>query len=79
MPRDGSLVLSDVQAPTLAIVCERRGRHGRHDVKRLIAIHGADAKLTDLLGTLANCAKARAASVHDRCQARYDAGFRWRA
>jgi hypothetical protein len=32
--------------------------------------HG-DAKLTDLLLTLANCPKARSVSIHDRCQARY--------
>jgi hypothetical protein len=30
--------------------------------------HG-DAKLTDLLSTLADCPKARSASVHDRCKA----------
>jgi hypothetical protein len=33
--------------------------------------HG-DAKLTDLLMTLANCPKARSASVHDRCKAKYE-------
>jgi hypothetical protein len=30
-----------------------------------------DAKLTDLLVTLAACPKARSASVHDRCEAVY--------
>jgi hypothetical protein len=44
MPRDGSLVLSDVRAPTLTIVCEPCGRRGRYNVERLIAKHG-DAKL----------------------------------
>jgi hypothetical protein len=29
--------------------------------------HG-DAKLTDLLQTLANCSKTRSASVHARCR-----------
>jgi len=29
--------------------------------------HG-DAKLTDLLQMLANCPKARSASIHDRCK-----------
>jgi hypothetical protein len=28
MPRDGSLTLSDIREPTLAIGCERCGRHG---------------------------------------------------
>jgi hypothetical protein len=59
MPRDGSLTLSDIRAPTLAIGYERCGRHGRYSVARLIAAHGADAKLTGLLVTLANCEKAR--------------------
>ena len=30
-----------------------------------------DAKLTDLLVTLAACPKARSASIHDRCKAVY--------
>ena len=33
-----------------------------------MAEHG-DAKLTDLLATLADCPKARSASNHDRCKA----------
>jgi hypothetical protein len=74
MPRDGSLVLFDVRSPTLAIECEPCSRHGRYNVERLIAEHGADAKLTDLLVTLANCQKTRSVSVHDRCKEAYD-GF----
>ena len=35
---------------------------------RLMEQHG-DAKLTDLLHTLADCPKARSASIHDRCKA----------
>jgi len=35
-----------------------------------MAEHG-DAKLTDLLLTLAACPKARSASIHDRCKAVY--------
>jgi hypothetical protein len=42
-----------------------------YNVARLIAAHGADAKLTDLLVTLANCEKARSFSIYDRCKARY--------
>jgi hypothetical protein len=38
---------------------------------RLIATHGPDAKLADLLVTLAECPKARSASIHDRCKAVY--------
>ena len=65
MPRDGAVVLSDLRNPTLSIVCAC-GRHG--NVARLMEQHG-DAKLTDLLQTLANCPKARSASIHDRCKA----------
>jgi hypothetical protein len=78
MPRDGALTLSDIREPTLTIVCERCGRYGRYNVRRLIAAHGADAKLPALLATLANCEKARSASVHDRCKARFE-GFSFRA
>ena len=49
MPRDGSLTLSDIREPTLAIGCEPCGRRGRYNVQRLIAAHGADAKLPNLL------------------------------
>ena len=41
---------------------------GRYKLARLMEQHG-DAKLTDLLLTLANCPKARSASIHDRCKA----------
>jgi len=62
MRRDCSLILSDVRGPTLAIVCEPCGRRGRYRVERLMAEHG-DAKLADLLVTLADCEKARALSL----------------
>ena len=58
-------------AAALAADGERCGRHGRYNVARLIAAHGADAKLTELLVTLANCEKARSFSIYDRCKARY--------
>jgi hypothetical protein len=67
-PASGALILSDVRNPTLSIVCEPCGRRGTYGVARLMEQHG-DAKLTDLLLTLANCPKARSASIHDRCKA----------
>jgi hypothetical protein len=67
VPRDGSLTLADIRPPSLSIVCEPCGRHGRYNVAKLIAEHG-DTKLTHLLVTLANCQKARSASIHDRCK-----------
>ena len=48
-----------------------------YNVARLIAAHGADAKLTELLVTLANCQKARSFSIYDRCKARFE-GFSFR-
>jgi hypothetical protein len=68
MPRDGSMILSDLRGATLSIACEPCGRRGRYNVDKLMAEHG-DAKLTDLLATLADCAKARAVSIYDRCKA----------
>jgi hypothetical protein len=62
MPRD-ALTLSDVRASALEIGCEPCGRHGRYNVERLIAVHGRDAKLTELLVTLANCEKAHSFSI----------------
>ena len=58
-------------SPTLSIVCEPCGRRGTYSVARLMERHG-DAKLTDLLQTLANCPKARSASIHDRCKAVFE-------
>jgi len=40
-------------------------------VARLVEEHG-DAKMTELIVTLANCPKARSASIYDRCNAVYE-------
>ena len=42
------------------------------------ASDNANAKLTELLITLANCEKARSFSIYDRCKARFE-GFSFRA
>jgi hypothetical protein len=47
-------------------------------VRALIAAHGADGKLTELLVTLANCEKARSFSIYDHCKAKFE-GFSFRA
>jgi hypothetical protein len=67
MPREGALTLADVRGKTL---CEPCGRRGRYSVAKLMEEHG-EAELTDLLQTLADCQKARSASIHDRCKAVY--------
>jgi hypothetical protein len=71
MPRDGALTLTDVRGPTVAIVCQPCVRRGRYAVGKLLEDHG-DAKLTDLLQTLADCPKTRSASIHDRCKAVFE-------
>jgi hypothetical protein len=60
------------------IVCKQCGRYGRHNVKRLIAAHGADATLPYLLVTLAKLREARSFSIYDRCKARFEV-FSFRA
>jgi hypothetical protein len=77
MPRD-DITLADLRQPTLTLVCEPCGRRGRYNVQRLIAKHGTDMRLPELLTKLANCEKARSLSVHDRCKAKF-AGFSFRA
>jgi hypothetical protein len=64
MPRDGSLTLPDFREPTLSLACEPCGRRGRYRVDWLMEQHG-DAKLTDLLSTLADRPKS-ALSQHPR-------------
>jgi hypothetical protein len=59
MPRDGALTLG-LRSRSAASGAAGKGHYS---VKRLIAAHGADAKLTELLVTLANCEKARSFSV----------------
>jgi hypothetical protein len=71
MPRDGALTLADVRGQTLSIVCGPCARRGRYAVAKLLEEHG-DAKLTDLLVTLADCPKTRSTSIHDRCKAVYE-------
>jgi hypothetical protein len=71
MPREGAMTLSNVRGPTLAIVCQPCARRGRYAVARRLEEHG-DAKLTELLVTLANCPKARSARMYDRCKAVYE-------
>jgi hypothetical protein len=58
LPREDAQSLT----PTLSIVCEPCVRRERYAVARLFEEHG-DAKLTDLLQTLADCPKARSASI----------------
>jgi hypothetical protein len=71
MPRDGSRILSDLQSPTVSIVCESCGRRKSYAVAKLIDEHGAEAKLTDLLWELVDYPKSRSTNIHDRCKSVY--------
>ena len=71
MPRDVAVTLSDVRGTTLGIVCQPCAGRRRYAVARLIEEYG-DAKLTELLVTLANCPKANSARMFDRCTAVYE-------
>jgi hypothetical protein len=68
--RDHAHTLSDFLVPTLSIECEPCGRRGRYNVAKLMEQYG-DARLPELLDVLADCPKAKAASVYDRCKAVY--------
>jgi hypothetical protein len=61
---------------SLSIECEPCGRRGRYNVARLMEKYG-DAKLPELLDVLADCQKAKAASVYDRGKAVYGKDSRW--
>jgi hypothetical protein len=74
--RDHAQTLADFRVPSLSIECEPCGRRGRYNVARLMEQHG-DAKLPELLYVLADCPKAKAASIYDRCKAPYGKDTRW--
>ena len=74
--RDHAHTLSDFRVPTLSIECEPCGRRGRYNVAKLMGQYG-DARLPELLDLLADCPKAKAASVYDRCKAVYGKDSRW--
>jgi hypothetical protein len=74
--RDHAHTLSDFRVPTLSIECGPCGRRGRYNIARLIEKYG-DAKLPELRHVLANCPRARSASVYDRCKAVYGRDSLW--
>ena len=58
MPSD-AITLADVREPTIEILCEPCRRRGRYNVERLIAKHGAEVRLPELLTILADRRNAR--------------------
>ena len=74
--RDHAHTLSDFRVPSLSIECEPCGRRGRYNIAKLMEQYG-DAKLPELLYVLADCPKAKAARIYDRCKAVYGKDSRW--
>ena len=66
----GALTLAQVAQRTavLEIACRRCERHGRYDVARLVARHGAGIDMPDLRRVLsANCPRWKTHSIYDLC------------
>jgi hypothetical protein len=61
--------LADYPHDTVEIECAKCGRHCRLRTARLLAEHGPDIKLPDLLGVIAQCPKW--GNMNDSCGAQY--------
>ena len=66
-----TLTLSDVRGRSLGIVCQPCHRRGRYGVARPSQEHG-DARLTELIVTLAVCPMVGSGHMYDRCKAVYE-------
>ena len=66
--------LADFPHATVEIECAKCGRHGRLRTARLLAEHGPDIKLPDLLRVIAQCPKW--GSMNDPCEAGYSPSSR---
>jgi hypothetical protein len=77
MPRDGAVILSDLQArglDRLEIACRLCPRHGSYGLAGAIERWGGDAKLTDILLDLTkDCPRGKGASAYARCGGYYPA------
>jgi len=70
MATSGSISLSEVAEHTavLAVACSRCERAGKYRLETLIARHGADFGIPDLLRQLSDdCPKRKSITVYDRC------------
>ncbi|MFZ1952955.1 MAG: hypothetical protein WB037_26875 [Pseudolabrys sp.] len=65
----GSLKLCDHLGNTVRLSCEKCGRRGQYQKGKLIAIHGPDISLPDLLVEIAQC--ERRGQMHDMCGVHY--------
>ena len=65
----GSIKLRDHPGNTVRLTCEKCGRAGQYPKGKLIAIHGPDIPLPDLLVEIAQC--ERRGQTHDNCGVHY--------
>jgi hypothetical protein len=63
-------MLADFRASTISIECAPCGRRGRYNIGQLMEKYG-DIKLPDLRHVLANCPKAHAHGINERCRVLY--------
>ena len=73
MPRDGAIIFSDLigKLDDLRVSCEKGGRSGRYQVRRLIRDRGREGKIVDWLDQItADCPKKATVSWNDRCGAK---------
>jgi hypothetical protein len=67
---DGSISLAEVAAHTgaLAVTCSRCARAGRYRLDTLVARHGPDFSIPELLRLLSDdCPKRKSISAYDLC------------
>ena len=72
--RRSCYTLADYPHEMVEIECAKCGRHGRLRTARLLAEHGPDIKLPDLLRAIAQCQKW--GSMNDGCEACYSPSSR---
>jgi hypothetical protein len=74
VPRD-TVFLADLPGDVVWLVCDKCGRKGRYRISGLIKKHGADARLTYLRLTIAQCPKApevgKPLNVYELCEVRW--------
>ena len=72
MPSDASITFGDLidKLESLRVTCIKCGRESRYMVRRLAAIRGLNARVTDFLAEVtADCPKRRSADMSDQCAA----------
>ena len=65
----GSLTLSEYPGDMVRLSCEKCGRSGQYRKQKLIERYGADIRLPDLRGEIAQCERSR--RMYDACMVRY--------